>query len=153
MDTETGGNRSRLVRVLLAVGLGILALRSLRGGKRLRGLLAGVGAVALGVSATGEKGPAVEPLHETDHTDFDTGTDSSASLDDDADDVAVVSDDETEAADEDAVEEVAAEEADDDGAVAGASGSLICAACGEAIVAGQRRRPNADDETVHDDCL
>ena len=130
MDTETVGDRSRLVRVLLAVGLGILALRSLRGGKRLRGALTGVGAVALGVSAAGDGGAAVDPLHEDD-ADFDTETD----VDTDSSDTAVVADD---SADED-------DDAD--------AGSLTCAACGEPIVAGQRRRPNADDETVHDSCL
>ncbi|WP_284008783.1 DUF2892 domain-containing protein [Haloarcula pelagica] len=135
MDTETAGDRSRLVRVLLAVGLGILALRSLRGGKRLRGILTGVGAVALGVSAAGDSGPAVEPLHETDKTDFDTDADTETDLDTDSSDVSVVADD----------------SADDHAEPA--PGSLTCVACGEPIVAGQRRRPNADGETVHDDCL
>ncbi|MFC7076419.1 DUF2892 domain-containing protein [Haloarcula halophila] len=136
MDTETAGDRSRLVRVLLAVGLGILALRSLRGGKRLRGVLTGVGAVALGVSAAGNSGPAVEPLHETDDTDFET--DASVDVGTDSSDTATASDD---------TDETIAVVADD------TAGSLTCVECGEPIVAGQRRRPNGDGETAHDSCL
>ncbi len=44
--------RNRVVNVLLAVGLALVSIRSLRSGRRLRGLLAGAGAVAFGVSAT-----------------------------------------------------------------------------------------------------
>ena len=44
--------RNRVVNVLLAVGLALVSIRSLRNGRRLRGLLAGAGAVVFGVSAT-----------------------------------------------------------------------------------------------------
>ena len=51
-DKRNVGGRDRIVRVLLAVVLSIVAVRSLRRGKRLRGLLAGVGAVGFGFNAT-----------------------------------------------------------------------------------------------------
>jgi hypothetical protein len=51
LDTNVGG-RDRLVRAALAVLLAIVALRSLRGGNRTVGLLAGLGAVGLGFNAT-----------------------------------------------------------------------------------------------------
>jgi hypothetical protein len=57
MDSEqTPDDNGRIARVLLAAGLGAAALWSLRKGKRLRGALAGLGAVALGYSATGDDG-------------------------------------------------------------------------------------------------
>jgi len=45
-------DRDRLTRTLLAVGLAVFALWSLRKKRRLRGLLAGLGAIALGYSAS-----------------------------------------------------------------------------------------------------
>jgi hypothetical protein len=50
----------RFTQTLLAVGLSVFALLSLRRGKRLRGVLAGAGAVALGYSASTEPGDVVE---------------------------------------------------------------------------------------------
>jgi hypothetical protein len=96
----------RLVRTLLAVGLAVFAFQSLRRGKRLRGLLAGLGAFALGFATQFEsdsvtKGPVEEP---------ETGSTNE-------------------------------------------TGGFSCAACGEPIVVGQSRRPNEDDETVHEACL
>jgi hypothetical protein len=49
---ENVGGRNRLARALLAVGLGVVAISSLRKGKRLSGALAGAGALALGYGAT-----------------------------------------------------------------------------------------------------
>lgn len=49
---ETVGDREQLVRTLLAVGLSVVAISSLRKGRRLNGLLAGGGALALGYTAT-----------------------------------------------------------------------------------------------------
>lgn len=51
---ENRDGRDSLVRTVLAVALALVALASLREGKRLRGVLAGVGALALGYAATGE---------------------------------------------------------------------------------------------------
>lgn len=59
----------RLTLTRLAVGLSVFALLSLRRGKRLRGLLAGLGAVALGYSAWTGSGDAMERFGE----EFDTG--------------------------------------------------------------------------------
>lgn len=58
---ETVGDRKRLVRTLLAVGLTGVAIRSLRRGRRLNGLLAGAGAAVLGYTATSQS----EELAET----------------------------------------------------------------------------------------
>ncbi len=51
IDSNVGGT-DRLVRALLAVGLSIIALQSLRSGRRSVGLLAVVGALGLGFNAT-----------------------------------------------------------------------------------------------------
>lgn len=100
------GDNDRLVRTLLAVGLAVFALRSLRNGKRLRGVLAGLGAFALGYGTRYESGSVTEPLAE----ELDTDSTSEP-------------------------------------------GQFRCAACGEPIVVGQSRRPDENDETVHDACL
>lgn len=54
-------DRGRLVRGLLAVGLGIVAIASLRKGHRLRGVLAGAGAVAVGYRAA-SAGTETDPV-------------------------------------------------------------------------------------------
>lgn len=46
--TKHLGDRTRIARAVLAVGLAVSALLSLRQGRRLRGGLAGLGAFALG---------------------------------------------------------------------------------------------------------
>jgi hypothetical protein len=63
-------NDDRLTRTLLAVGLSVFALLSVRRGKRLRGVLAGLGAVALGYGAVTESGDVVEHFAE----EFATGS-------------------------------------------------------------------------------
>jgi hypothetical protein len=62
----------RLTRSLLAVGLLVLALLSLRKGKRLRGVLAGLGAVALGYSVSSESGEVGERFAEALDTESTT---------------------------------------------------------------------------------
>jgi hypothetical protein len=107
MDLQASlSDRGRPTRVLLAALLGVVALRSLRSGKRLRGVLAGSGAVALGYSAATDAEDVVESLPE------------------------------------DATPEPTSE-----------SVRLRCESCGEPIVPGQPRRPNEDDDTVHEACL
>ena len=51
-DTQNVGGRDRIIRLVLTVVLSIVAVASLRRGKRLRGLLAGVGALGFGFNAT-----------------------------------------------------------------------------------------------------
>lgn len=99
---ETVDDRGRLARPLLAVALGVVAIASLRRGRRLVGVLAGAGAVALGASARAGPRDLTEKL----------GSDTS-----------------------------------------GGDGELRCSSCGDPITPGQSRRPNADNETVHEDCL
>ena len=67
--TQNLGDRNRLTRTLLAVGLAVFALWSLRKGKRLRGALAGLGAVALGYGASTESDGTMEHLAEIPDTD------------------------------------------------------------------------------------
>ncbi|MFC4551752.1 MULTISPECIES: DUF2892 domain-containing protein [Halorussus] len=62
------GLRGRVARGLLAVVLAVLAVSSLRKGKRLRGVLAGAGAIALGAGARNESGGVGKAL------DIDTET-------------------------------------------------------------------------------
>ncbi|WP_132057978.1 DUF2892 domain-containing protein [Halorussus amylolyticus] len=99
---ETDDTRSRIARMALAVALALVAALSLRKGKRLTGALAGVGALALGATATSETPDLTETL------EIET-----------------------------------ASEGD----------KLRCAACGRPIRPGERRRPNANHETVHDTCV
>ncbi len=95
-------DRDRLARTLLTVVLGAVALRSFRKGKRLTGTLAGVGAVAVGYTATSEsEGLEAEIGIETDSEDVE----------------------------------------------------LRCSACGEPIVPGQSRRPDENNEIVHEACM
>lgn len=103
--TQNLHNRHWLIRIVLAAGLAVVALRSLRRGKRARGVLAGLGAVALGYSAVTESNGVMEHLAE---------------------------DRDTEAASE--------------------TTQLRCAICGDPIVPGQSRRPNENNETVHEAC-
>jgi hypothetical protein len=96
------GDRNRLVRTALTIALTVVAISSLRKGKRLSGLMAGAGAVALGYNATAESGELTESL----------GIDAT-----------------------------------------GEDAELRCAACDEPIRPGQRRRPNENDQTVHEACI
>ncbi|WP_049936345.1 YgaP-like transmembrane domain [Haloplanus natans] len=53
MDLEQNvGGRDRLARAALAALLTVVAIRSLRAGRRTLGLLAGVGALGFGFNAT-----------------------------------------------------------------------------------------------------
>ncbi|QLH79862.1 DUF2892 domain-containing protein [Halosimplex rubrum] len=63
-STQSDDGNGRIARLVLAAGLGAAALWSLRKGKRLRGALAGVGAAALGYSATSDADGVTEPLAE-----------------------------------------------------------------------------------------
>lgn len=122
-STENVGGRDRLARALLAVVLTVAAVRSLRNGKRARGLLAGAGALAFGFNAT------TKYCGVNDALGIDT-TDEGVTVD-------------------------IGEPDRDDGAETAAgtdTRQLTCAACGDAIVPGERRGPNADDEIVHERC-
>ncbi|QIO23780.1 DUF2892 domain-containing protein [Haloarcula sp. JP-L23] len=128
--SENVGDRDRLARAALAVVLTIAAIRSFRNGKRVRGLLAGAGALVFGFNAS------TKYCGVNDALDIDTSV--GVSDDESDDDTAVVStDDET-------------TESATESATPGAS--LTCAACGEPIVVGESRSPNEDGETVHDAC-
>jgi hypothetical protein len=122
------GGRDRLARALLAAVLSVLALRWLRGGKKGRGLLAGVGALGFGFNATTGYCGANDAL-DIDTTGTDTaGTD--------------IEFDSTESDHETSTESTAEKD----------NGGLTCAACGEPIVTGQLRGPNEQGQTVHDSC-
>jgi hypothetical protein len=91
------------VRIVSTLVLAAIAIRSFATGKRVRGLLAAGGAVAIGSTASTLEPTPVEVEPEVEST--------------------------TE------------------------RGQLQCSICTEPIVAGQSRRPNEDDETVHEACL
>ncbi len=117
---ENESSRGRLARIVLAVALAVVAIRSFRNGKRVTGVLAGVGAGALGYSVTTEDRTLTKPV-----------------------DVKTVSqDDSVERFSEDDSTEPTVE---DD--------ILRCAACGDPIVPGELRGPNANHEIVHKDCM
>ncbi|MDS0278128.1 DUF2892 domain-containing protein [Halomicroarcula sp. S1AR25-4] len=128
--SENVGDRDRLARAALAVVLTIAAIRSFRNGKRMRGLLAGAGALVFGFNAS------TKYCGVNDALDIDTSV--GVAEDESDDDTAVVStaDETTESAPESAP----------------SGASLTCAACGDPIVVGESRSPNEDGETVHDAC-
>jgi len=72
---STDDSRSPLARTLIAVGLGAFALWSLRKGNRLRGLLAGAGAVALGYSASTDADTSVDQVPDAEDLDTEPAED------------------------------------------------------------------------------
>jgi hypothetical protein len=70
--TQDLRDRDRLTRTALAAGLAVFALRSLRRGKRLRGVLAGLGAFAVGYGASTESDDGLERLAQELDTDSTT---------------------------------------------------------------------------------
>lgn len=126
---ENVGGRDRLARALLAVVLTVAAIRSLRNGKRVRGLLAGIGALAFGFNATTKYCGANDAL------DIDTtGDEVSLEINEPGE--------ETDSNDEPASVAPTHDQ----------ESQLTCAACGDPIVVGEWRGPNENDEIVHDDC-
>jgi hypothetical protein len=67
------GDRDRLTRTLLTVGLAVFALWSFRNGKRMRGVLAGLGAFALGYGASTDSGGVRERLADSSDTEPTSG--------------------------------------------------------------------------------
>ena len=133
---ENVGGRDRLARAVLTVVLTIAAIRSLRNGKRLRGLLAGIGALAFGFNTTTKYCGLNDELN-IDTTGDEVAVDFGEMADDAADEI----------------DDSAVDEADDPtGDGTNDDHFLTCAACGEPIVPGESRGPNENDETVHDRC-
>lgn len=126
---ENVGGRDRLARALLAVVLTVAAIRALKNGKRVRGLLAGIGALVFGFNATTKYCGANDAL------DIDTTSDG------------VSVDIEGLGGDEETDETTAGDASETD-----SDGALTCANCGEPIVPGERRGPNENDEIIHDGC-
>lgn len=127
MDLEkNAGGRDRLVRALFAVVLTIVAVRSLRNGKRRTGLLAGVGALGVGFTATSRYRGTNETASGDATADRTTDTTTGESRNE--------------------------PKADSTRQRSRQSGSLVCASCGEPIRVGQGRGPNDEDEIVHEDC-
>lgn len=60
--SNNGSVRNRVARAALAVVLAVVAVSSLRKGKRLSGALAGVGALAVGYGATAGPGELPEAI-------------------------------------------------------------------------------------------
>jgi len=59
---ETLGDRNRLTTTVVTAALALIAIRSLRKGKRLRGLVAGLGAVAIGFTTVTSPDDVTEVL-------------------------------------------------------------------------------------------
>ncbi|MFB6178437.1 MAG: DUF2892 domain-containing protein [Halorientalis sp.] len=140
MDQETSSRMKRAGSALLAGIVGVFSVRSLQQGKRVRGVLTGIGALALGyTAATG--GRRTADRIEVDATSVDTSQPDST-----ATETATETTDESTSVDGSAT---------DDGTSAvpaRASAQLTCAACGEPITLGQRRGPNDEGEIVHAEC-
>lgn len=134
-ETKNVGGRDRLFRLLLTAVLSVVAVRWLRSGKRLRGLLAGGGALGLGFTAT------TGYCGVNDALDIDTadGSEEVSIEFDETDAGATAGDAESDATADAGVTQVREH-------------YLTCADCGEPIVAGQSRGPNSEGDVVHDDC-
>jgi len=133
-ETKNVGGRDRLLRFLLTAVLSVVAVRWLRSGKRLRGLLAGGGALGLGFTAT------TGYCGVNDALDVDTTAGS--------EEVSIEFDE----TDGGATADVESDTTADAGATQVREQYLTCADCGEPIVAGQSRGPNSQGDIVHDDC-
>lgn len=151
VSTNVGGN-DRRIRAALAMVFAVAAVRALRAGKSKRGLLLGVGALIAGFTASTRYCPVndIAGLDTSGGGDVDIEIEDTETVDD-------------EAAPEDAVEVDVDESDADDGDVAVATSTggqrsvseratLTCAFCGEPIVPGQGRGPNAQGDIVHDTC-
>ena len=138
METEQNvGGRDRLARTLLAALLSVLALRWLKRGQKGRGLLAGVGALGFGFTATTGYCGANDAL------DIDTTTNDTADEDIDTTTGDTASED---------IEFDSTENGHETGTEPTTEAGLTCAACGEPIVPGQLRGPNEQGRTVHENC-
>lgn len=142
--SENVGGRDRLARVVVAVGLTIAAIRSLRSGKRARGLLAGAAALVFGVTSATKHCPANEALGidtSTPHVTVEIGESGEQSAGGP-----------TRATTGEA-RTVSISDGDTPSAGTNRRGrTLTCAACGEPIVPGQGRGPDENDDIVHDRC-
>ncbi|MBX0294794.1 YgaP family membrane protein [Haloarcula nitratireducens] len=135
---ENVGGRDRLARAALAVVLTVAAVRSLRNGKRLRGLLAGIGALVFGFNATSGYCSVNDVL------DRDT---TGGESDEDEEEETVVSISESDGDDE------SSDGASSAGSKKAERGwTLTCAACGNDIVTGEARGPNESGDIVHETC-
>jgi len=146
MDPEKNvGGRDRLVRAVLAAVLTVLAVNMLRSGKRKTGLLAGIGALGSGVTAT------TRYCGVNDALDRDT-TSGAATVTTSGD--ATVTERTTDTGSTvDASGETRAESGGGSAEQKSRqSESLICARCGEPIRVGQARGPNEQNEIVHESC-
>jgi hypothetical protein len=150
VSTNVGGN-DRRIRAALAMVFTVAAIRALRAGKAKRGLLLGAGALIAGFTAS----TRYCPVNDVAGIDTSGGGEVDIEIDD-----RETTDD---AVPEDAVEVDVDEFDADDGevAVATAGGgqrtvseraTLTCAFCGDPIVPGQSRGPNAQGDIVHDTC-
>ena len=126
--TDAVEDRNRIARIALASVAALVAVRSLRRGKRARGVLAALGAVALGYSARADADSGVAEIDVEDDREVSSAD--------------VSADTTTGTVSETTTETTAVAEA-----------RLRCAACGEPIVPGQRRGPDENDRTVHEACL
>lgn len=121
------GGRDRLVRTLLAVVLTVVAVSSLRSGRRKTGLLAGIGALGFGFNAV----TCFCGVNETLGIDTTSDTESTTGI-------------ASEPQDESTTDSASRK--------SHPSRSLTCASCGQPILVGQGRGPNDQDEIVHDTC-
>lgn len=64
---ETAEGRSGLARLLLAIGLMVVAIRSLRARKRVVAAVAGIGAIVVGYTAKAGSGQAASDVTEKRH--------------------------------------------------------------------------------------
>lgn len=152
VTSNVGGN-DRRTRAALAVLFSVAALRAFRAQKPKRGLLLLVGALVAGFTASTRFCPVNDAL----------GIDTSGEEEDGDVDIEI-EDSESETDAEDSVSvEISETDSDEGGnaAVATTAGgqrtvseraTLTCAFCGDPIVPGQGRGPNAQGDVVHDTC-
>ncbi|MFC7019586.1 MULTISPECIES: YgaP-like transmembrane domain [Haloarcula] len=143
---ENVGGNDRRARAALAALLTVAAVRAFRSGKRKRALLVAGGALVAGFTAVTKHCPANARL----------GIDTAEGIADiDIEDRSdLVADSDTASIDETATDdtETVTVAVGGDGETATQRGQLTCAFCGEPIVPGQRRSPNAQGDIVHDSC-
>lgn len=136
LQTNPAG-RSRLGRGLLAVAFAVVAVLAFRSGRRKTGLLAGLGALGVGVTAGG-----------SDRGGIDTDSEVSAGGDHGQSERSGA----TRSNDGSPGDARTVHGSASIGQQSLTRGSLTCASCGEPITLGEPRGPNDRDEIVHERC-
>lgn len=130
-------SRFRPRRILIAVGLAVLAALAFRSGRRTTGLVAGLGALGVGVTARSSDRRVSDAPSDVSTVGHEGPSDQAGA---------------TGSTEDSAGDGPTGHGSPATGQHSLTSESLTCASCGEPITLGEPRGPNARDEIVHERC-